>query len=342
MNLSVDRVSAEALDSAAVRRHSVIGPVAMAAILPLWSLVSFAHPADGLGPVMLALSAAAFFVTIAAFYVTARLAFERQTYLLWGGVVAAVVIGFALSGLSELWAVLMATGAIWFGGVLPGRLAAMGRHEGFCYAAGMIAVGLLHVALFGPMWPSMIAGAKQAIPGLMEQFKQASSLVGSSPEEVTANLMQTERLMEIIVGLIPAGTFLSAQLQFAIGFVLFAVFVSRRHSALSFATPFEYWRISFAVAPLVVVAIAFRLLGGGWVVAAADNLIAVLSVFYCVAGLTLAEFYLRAFRLPMLLRVLFYVLMLLTHIVGFFVMALLGFVDSFANWRKRQVALDEE
>ena len=46
----------------------------------------------------------------------------------------------------------------------------------------------------------------------------------------------------------------------------------------------------------------------------ADNVLVVMAVYYCVAGLALIEYYLRKLHLSRLMRVLFYILLFLTQL----------------------------
>ncbi len=58
------------------------------------------------------------------------------------------------------------------------------------------------------------------------------------------------------------------------------------------------------------------------------------SIFYCLTGLALMEFLLRRLQLSRLMKILFYLFLFISQFVGFFAAALLGLIDSFADWRK--------
>jgi uncharacterized protein YybS (DUF2232 family) len=60
----------------------------------------------------------------------------------------------------------------------------------------------------------------------------------------------------------------------------------------------------------------------------------VLAVFYAICGLSFMEYTLHRVRVSLVIRILFYLLLFLTQIAGLLVMVLIGFVDSFMDWRK--------
>jgi uncharacterized protein YybS (DUF2232 family) len=80
--------------------------------------------------------------------------------------------------------------------------------------------------------------------------------------------------------------------------------------------------------------VSLRLLGGESAKLVADNCILLLSITYAVGGLALMEFYMKRLGLSLLFRILFYIFLTLTWLIGFLVSAVLGFIDSFADWRR--------
>jgi uncharacterized protein YybS (DUF2232 family) len=85
------------------------------------------------------------------------------------------------------------------------------------------------------------------------------------------------------------------------------------------------------------------LVGGETIQLVADNVLAILAVYYSIAGLTLIEYYMNKLSLPPLLRISFYLMLFVTQFFSFLAAAalfvtliLLGFVDSFADWRSKE------
>ncbi|MFQ6008511.1 MAG: DUF2232 domain-containing protein, partial [Candidatus Zixiibacteriota bacterium] len=98
--------------------------------------------------------------------------------------------------------------------------------------------------------------------------------------------------------------------------------------------PFIYWKVPFGLTLPLIITILMRLLGGEQLKIIADNVLVILSVYYCIAGLAFMEYHLRKLHLSRLMKVLFYILLFLTQLAGFFIAVLIGFIDSYADWRQ--------
>ena len=98
--------------------------------------------------------------------------------------------------------------------------------------------------------------------------------------------------------------------------------------------PFSRWKVPFSVTPVFLVAAVGRLAGGDIITLVADNVLLVLSIYYCVGGLALLEYGLKRFKMPMFVKIVFYIMLTLSGVLGYVAIVLVGFVDSFADWRK--------
>lgn len=274
---------------------------------------------------------------VAAIYLyeaTARLGLESRIGLLIGAGVAALVIGIAVCPhdyktmmLSEM-ILIPATGL-----VVGWRLRA-GDRALRVYIFGTIIVVIGGIAMFAPYWGISMT-AFQSI-GLESVDGSSSSLTafGYQPDAVTAYTSQMERVVRAVTRLIPAATVMNVVTQFSVGFIwLLWRGVSSAQSTASLA-PFARWKVPFALTPVLIVAALGRLIGGDMIALVADNVLLGLSIFYCVGGLALIEHALRRFKLPMGVRILFYIVLIITGLVGYVATVLLGFIDSFADWRR--------
>ena len=90
----------------------------------------------------------------------------------------------------------------------------------------------------------------------------------------------------------------------------------------------------FALTTVVIAAALGRILGGPTLQLIADNMFMALAICYCVGGLSVLAYAANRLKLPIVVRILFYIAMLLTGLIGFSLVVLLGFFDSFADWRK--------
>lgn len=268
------------------------------------------------------------------YYGITRLAYQRYTYLLWGGTAAAVITAYLLLGASGLWVVLTGWSMLLFAGALCGRLTLAGHGQGRIYIVGAIAVAGIFALQSLPMWSDFVKAAPQLGEALTEQSEQILTGMGHSSDTIQQSLDQSRKLFDVLVRLFPAVTILAALLQFTVGYLAFVLWVDRTNRSSARYVPFIFWRVPFGFAPVVVMAILMRFFGGDTLATIADNTLVILAMYYCVAGLALMEYYLRKLTVSRMMKVLFYILLFLSQLIGFFVAILLGFVDSFTDWRK--------
>lgn len=332
-HIADDRLYAVASTGELSLRHWML-----AALMPLASLLTYGTQAVGLGLLAVALSTVAYFAVLAVMYAAARLSFDGCTWLLWGGIVSAVVVAFLLTGTRHLGLVLADQAMIFIGGVVAGRLAAAGVRPARVFSLALATTAVFAIAKWGPMWPDLIAAADSASQAAIEQLRPLLVTFGYSEQAATDSLLRTEKVFDLIVRLTPAATVLSALVQFCLAMLLFAWVISIQPGAERWRPNFSEWRMPFAFTPVVLILVGTRLVGGEILQQIADNVIAVAAVAYLITGLALIEYYMKRFDLSVWLKVLFYLFLFLTQMIGFFVVALVGFVDSFADWRARDRA----
>ncbi|UCD63314.1 MAG: DUF2232 domain-containing protein [Candidatus Zixiibacteriota bacterium] len=278
----------------------------------------------------------AYFVLIYLYYGIAVLALNRRNTLLWVGGIAAFVTAYMLSGAAGLWNLLTGWSMLLFAGVIMGRLTLMGRSQHRIYLIGLVVVSVFAVAHYLPYWQPMMTALGEFISDQFAQARENLVAMGYGADAVRENLGDSERMSLALVKLVPSMTVLAAILPFSLGYLVFNYRLRGKGYFGPPLAPFIHWKIPFGVTPLLIVAILMRILGSGAVAQAADNLLLFLSLFYCLAGLALVEFYLRKLNLVRALKIAFYIFLFLTQLIGFFVAALLGFIDSFVDWRKVQ------
>ena len=283
-------------------------------------------------------AAISYFLAVYLYYGTARLAFEGRQKMLWFGGGLAIIVGLWLSGSSGFLPVVFGWLMILVAGAACARLALAGKSASAAYIVGMLIVAILFTAQFGGFWPELMASSRDAAAEAVKQLEPLLASIGYNEQQINDNILRTKAMFDAIIRLTPAFTILSAGMQFSLGFLLFARYVAFRRPEAGYWVPFTRWRIPFAVMPAVIVAVLMRVVGNEPLKLAADNILAGLSVYYCVAGLSLIEYHVRRLAVTVALRIMFYVFLTLalltTHVFGFFAAALLGFIDSFADWRK--------
>jgi len=323
-----------------------IGLYLTALFFPVFVVVSYSGVIGSeLGLLSVLISTGLYFAAIYFFYGLAELAVEGRTYLLWASAAAALVLGVLTNGLDRVWPLLTGGSMFLFGGVLVGRLCARGRRPATAYLLGAFAVALFFTAQFAGLWGFLMDQARDALTQWLPQLESAYRSAGRSPEAIQDDLAEFQRVGAVLIRLIPALTILGALVEFSLGFLLFSYVVDRRYPWLKFRAPFHSLRVPFALTPVMAVTILARLLAGDQVRLAADNLLAILALYYSVAGLALIEYYMKRFALSTWLRVGFYVLLTMTPLMQprpltalavFGTLMLLGFIDSFTDWRRER------
>ena len=300
-----------------------------------YSLLLYGNWGGQLGAAVALLAAVTtYFFARYLYYAIARLAYQRSTSLLWGGAATAVIAAYLFSGASGIWAPLTGWGMLLFAGALSGRLTLAGYAQGRVYIVGATAVAIFFALQSLPMWGEFVRAAPQLGETFAQQSEQFLLGLGYSSEIVRESLDQSRKMFDVMVRLFPAATILSALLQFSIGYLAFVLWVSCKNRSPACYVPFVFWKVPFGFTPLLIIVILMRVFGGELLKMIADNGLAILAVYYCGAGLALMEYYLRKLRLSKLMKTLFYIFLFLTQLAGFFVAALVGFIDSFADWRK--------
>ncbi len=301
----------------------------------LFSFVSFGRFAPEQGTATLLLtSTLSYFLAIYLYYGVARLALANRNSLLWISGVLAVVTGYLLGGSSELWLLLTGWGMILFGGALSGRLTASGRRAGNVYLIAMIVVTLFAIMQLAPFWSFLMDRAKEVTASMINEWQKSLLASGSGANTVKELLDDAQRMVNLLIRLVPSMVVLAAVMQFSLGYLLFAYRLNPAQHPAGTLSSFRRWKVPFWVMPVLMVVILGRLFGPASVQLAADNCIAFLCVYYCISGLSLIEFYLTRYHFSRLMKVLFYIMLVFTQLIGFFAAALLGFIDSFADWRK--------
>ena len=284
------------------------------------------------------MAAVGYIVAIYLYYGIAKLAFEKRTVLLWGSSIAAIIFGYVLSGFASIWPLLAGWSMILSAAVISGRLTAARWNPARVYILSLLSVAVIITVQFMPLWSQLMTAASEAAGTVISDLEQMLVSLGYSQELIRDNLERTSRVFDAMIRITPALTIMSALLQFSIGYLLFAHFTDRKHPTLNCSVALTKWRVPFAVMPIVIVVIIARIIGNDLLMLIADNVLVCLSAYYCLAGLALIEYYMKKLKLSMLMKMLFYLLLFLTQLIGLFIAALLGFIDSFTNWRQQSAA----
>ena len=293
---------------------------------------------------MLVALVAAYLLAICLYRLVIESALGGPIWPLWAATGAAMIIGGVMCPPEQMIAMLANTLMLSGSAIVVGWRLRLGDSALRLFVWGTLVVLAGGTLMFASQWQQQMDMFVMLGRESADALKQSLTGMGYHPDAVESYAGQFASVSEAAARLVPAATLMNLVTQFAAGFLWF---LSRGLAAERSATllrPIARWKVPFALTPLVIAAALGRLLGNDRVVLVADNVIMALSVFYCVGGLALFTHVLNKLRATLFVKVLFYIMLTLLGLLGFLFTALLGFVDSFADWRKvsgRSIELDK-
>jgi len=318
------------------------GAVLTAVGMLLYALLVYGSMRPDVGTWVAVLTAPVVYLLVMyLYYGIARLALLRRQAWLWTPAVIGIAISFLLVGSSRLWLILTGWAIVLFASLLTGRLTDRGVRPRTVYTVALGVLLACGIAQYMPMWLELKKMMPELINNVMTDMRNSFESFGASAEQTRLMTEMFHRLATVFYRLMPAESLLGLAAQFSVGYLLFARWVDRTHAARPQLEPFIYWKMPYGYTAVVIVLAIMRLVGGETGAFAADNGLAIIAVFYTVTGLALIEYYLRKIQFSRLMKVLFYVFLFLLPLVNLTmglvigaVIFLLGFADSFADWRR--------
>ena len=281
----------------------------------------------GLGGIALFVS---YLVTIYLYAALAMLAYRRRYLVFWLLLPPAVAVSMAIAAPWSGGTVI----AEWLMPFLAGlALGGLLRRTG--KAAPAYTVGVVTVAVLSAVWTALQWDVLQeAVRQVGDSLAETVEIMTADGERFDSATGERVRIITAAVGrLLPSLFMVNHLAQYSLGGLAFFVMVARHDPAAPRPAPFWEWRIPFGVMVLIPLAVAARFLLGETAALLADNLLAVLSVFYSVTGLALLEYGLRRIRLSPPLKVVVYILLLPAGLAGYLALSLAGLAESFFDWR---------
>ena len=276
-----------------------------------------------------------FAAIVMIYYGISRMAYLKWYVLLGISAAIAIALGAVLTKDITVLSLAAGWGAVLISPLLCGNFVSRQLSLPKVYAIALIILTVFVSVQLFPLWSQMIITAPEMADALASDLKNTLAVGGYTSEQIDNASSQFKSFFAAFVRVLPSFTVMAAIFQFTAGFWLFVNWLNRSGNKYLLPTGFIKWQMPFALSPILVAAILMRLFGNEALVMVADNLILTLAVFYSVAGISLVEFFIRKFRFAFFSKFLIYVLFLLTHVVGFAFLALLGFADSFFNWRRK-------
>lgn len=270
------------------------------------------------------------------------LAFRSQRTTLAAGIIAAVGLSVLWIGESSPW-IWISTWLMLLGSTIAaGYLARAGHRFSKVYSTGLLIVLVTSLVRFLPLYPEVAEMARNSIDGIMGDVRMQLTVGGYAPALIDEYVGAFRTVLNTMIRLMPCGFVMGALMQYSLGYVWFSQRFVAPSGKPAVVPSFATWKAPFELAVVVLVASAMRIFGNDAVKLVADNLLVGLGVVYAIMGMVLIESFLRRVHIGWLGRAFVYIALFLAQIVGLLVVALLGFIDSYMDWRARaQRSVDE-
>ncbi len=149
-------------------------------------------------------------------------------------------------------------------------------------------------------------------------------------------------MVDLILRVQPAIEMTTLLLIFVVAYRLSAVLALRLGLSLPAPLPLALWRPWEELIWVLIAALGLGLLSDGLLADLGLNLIVLMGVIYAVQGLAVLRFFALRQRVPPLVEVLFYVGLFFVAGLAFLLLAGLGLLDTWFDWRRRRPAPTEE
>jgi len=248
------------------------------------------------------------------------------------GTVSAGIAGALVCSSAHLTEMVIDCGVIVLAGSLVGNRSVSEHRQLRLYLYGLAVVVVGGLAMLVPLWPELIGIAEEMSETVASDLRGNLVATGYHAETADLYVEKAREMMNMTIRILPAATLMNLVVQFSVGFLWFL----RRGLPTGAAPlrPFSMWIVPFWLTPALVLIILARVFGGGVLGQAADNVLMILSIYYCVGGLAFIEHLFGKVKVVLGVKVLFYIMLTITGLLGYLAIVLLGFVDSFADWRK--------
>jgi len=279
--------------------------------------------------------AGAYLLTIYLFYGIAYLSLRGHWYVLPGAALAAVILSFLLSGIDNTGDIVYHWGTVLTVGIVTGKLAESRLSGRTLYLVGLILVSVFGVLWLVPQWPRLYQAALAVRGDLLTGLQTDSTLSFLGTDLLNRYSGLIDSWSTLVIRLLPLVIIMNSIMQYSIGVFWFASVHSaetgRRQSPMR---SFIYWRMPVAALLLLLVAVTTRLATADTIQLAADNLLAVLSIFYCLVGFSVMEYHLRRSNIHWGKKMIAYLLLIPTGLFGLAALVGLGLVNNLYDWRK--------
>lgn len=276
----------------------------------------------------------AYLAAVPFFFATMRAAAIGTRWPLVLAAVGSTALAFALAPSGLATQAIFDMIRVFTAGYLVGYLVASKKGLSRSYIFGVVWMLALCVVQYWSVWPEMIERMKLVGNELVHwlEINPAFTTASSDMQDEMMNNFKAWTAMS--ARLSPVALVFAPITQLSLGYLWF-LYLGVKDGRLSmWDIRFSRWRMPWQLSPVLIIAIAMRLLGGETMQLIADNLITILALYYCVTGLALVAWFLKLLNLALWFRILFYIFLTITGLLGFVLVSVLSFIDSFRDFRR--------
>ena len=170
---------------------------------------------------------------------------------------------------------------------------------------------------------------------VLEQFQALGMAVEEGGQTLRA-------MIDAVLRVQPAIEMATLLLTFVVAYRLSQGLALRLELVLPAPPPLSLWRPWEELIWVLIAALGLSLLGDGLLADLGLNLIVLMGISYGVQGLAVLRFFAQRQRLPPLVELLFYVGLFFVAGLAFLLLAGLGLLDTWFDWRRLRPAPTEE
>lgn len=170
---------------------------------------------------------------------------------------------------------------------------------------------------------------------VLEQFQALGMVVEEGGQTLSA-------IIDAVLRVQPAIEMATLLLTFVVAYRLSQGLALRLGLLLPAPLPLSLWRPWEELIWVLIAALGLSLLGDGLLADLGLNLIVLMGMIYGVQGLAVLRFFAQRQRVPLLVELLFYIGLFLVAGLAFLLLAGLGLLDTWFDWRRLRPTPAEE
>ena len=209
------------------------------------------------------------------------------------------------------------------------------RQQSFGRTTAMAAAPAVGLSLWQVLQVSDAAFREARAATLLDQV---GALGMTTQEEGAAFVAMVDAALRVQ----PAFELASLLLTFILGYRLSQSLAPRLELGLPAPLPLPLWRPWEELIWVLVGALALGLLADGWLTDLALNVAVFMAVLYSTQGVAVLRFFARRQGVPLLVELIFYLALLLVAGLAFIMLAGIGLLDTWFDWRRLRPAAPEE